>query len=115
MIMSTKPDSLVALDVTGDDYATTAAHDQHSGADATVAAVEAEDTEDEREKAGAARAARMRYTDQDFEAQKASYTARIDQGGVSTCKFHPCDAIPWLIMADGGHCIVIDLETITRF
>jgi hypothetical protein len=41
------------------------------------------DSDTEREKAGAARAARTRYTEEDFLAQKASYTARIDEGSVS--------------------------------
>lgn len=82
--MSVETDPFLALDVSSDDYATTAAHDQQAGADATVAAVEAEDDSDaEREKAGAARAARTRYTEDDFLAQKASYTARIDEGSVS--------------------------------
>ncbi|KAI4725795.1 hypothetical protein E4T49_06456 [Aureobasidium sp. EXF-10728] len=82
--MSAEADPFLALDVSSDDYATTAAHDQQAGADATLAAVEAEDDSDaEREKAGAARAARTRYTEDDFLAQKASYTARIDEGSVS--------------------------------
>lgn len=82
--MSAEADPFLALDVSSDDYATTAARDQQAGADATVAAVEAEDDSDaEREKAGAARAARTRYTEDDFLAQKASYTARIDEGSVS--------------------------------
>ncbi|KAG9654994.1 hypothetical protein KCU64_g6844, partial [Aureobasidium melanogenum] len=81
--MSAETDPFLALDVSSDDYATTAAHDQQAGADATVAAVEAEDDSDaEREKAGAARAARTRYTEDDFLAQKASYTARIDEGSI---------------------------------
>lgn len=82
--MSTEPDPFLALDVTSDDYATTAAQDQKAGADATPAAADAEDDSDaEREKAGAARAARTAYTEQDFLAQKESYTARIDEGSVS--------------------------------
>ncbi|KAH0358356.1 hypothetical protein KCU83_g605, partial [Aureobasidium melanogenum] len=81
--MSAETDPFLALDVSSDDYATTAARDQQAGADATVAAVEAEDDSDaEREKAGAARAARTRYTEDDFLAQKASYTARIDEGSI---------------------------------
>ncbi|KAG9721604.1 hypothetical protein KCU73_g14203, partial [Aureobasidium melanogenum] len=81
--MSVETDPFLALDVSSDDYATTAARDQQAGADATVAAVEAEDDSDaEREKAGAARAARTRYTEDDFLAQKASYTARIDEGSI---------------------------------
>ncbi|THY70420.1 hypothetical protein D6C86_07172 [Aureobasidium pullulans] len=81
--MSAETDPFLALDVSTDDYATTAAHDQQVGADATVAAVQAEDDSDaEREKATAARAARTRYTEEDFLAQKASYTARIDEGSV---------------------------------
>lgn len=83
--MSAEADPFLALDVSTDDYATTAAHDQKTGTDATLAAVEAEDDSDaEREKAGAARAARTRYTEDDFLVQKASYTARIDEGSVST-------------------------------
>ncbi|CAC9892804.1 unnamed protein product [Aureobasidium pullulans] len=79
--MSAETDPFLALDVSTDDYATTAAHDQRVGADATVAAVQAEDDSDaEREKATAARAARTRYTEEDFLAQKSSYTARIDEG-----------------------------------
>ncbi|KAI4742133.1 hypothetical protein E4T50_07434 [Aureobasidium sp. EXF-12298] len=81
--MSTEAEPFLALDVSTDDYATTAAHDQKAGTDATLAAVEAEDDSDaEREKAGAARAARTRYTEDDFLAQKASYTARIDEGSI---------------------------------
>ncbi|THZ17798.1 hypothetical protein D6C91_05769 [Aureobasidium pullulans] len=81
--MSAEADPFLALDVSTDDYATTAAHDQQIGADATVAAVQAEDDSDaEREKATAARAARTRYTEEDFLAQKASYTARVDEGSV---------------------------------
>jgi hypothetical protein len=84
--MSAETDLFLTLDVSTDDYATTAAKDQKAGTDATLAAVEAEDDNDsdtEREKAGAARAARTRYTEEDFLAQKASYTARIDEGSVS--------------------------------
>ena len=87
--MSAQADPFLALDVSTDDYATTAAHDQKAGTDATLAVVEAEnDSDAEREKAGAARAARTEYTEEDFLAQKASYTARIDEGSVSTldCK-----------------------------
>ncbi|KAI4721208.1 hypothetical protein E4T48_02570 [Aureobasidium sp. EXF-10727] len=91
--MSAEADPFLALDVSSDDYATTAAHDQQAGADATLAAVEAEDDSDaEREKAGAARAARTRYTEDDFLAQKASYTARIDEGSIwkQLLEFEPC-------------------------
>lgn len=95
--MSAEADPFLALDVSSDDYATTAARDQQAGADATVAAVEAEDDSDaEREKAGAARAARTRYTEDDFLAQKASYTARIDEGSVSL--FQPVCAEELLLM-----------------
>ncbi|KAI4754109.1 hypothetical protein E4T52_09335 [Aureobasidium sp. EXF-3400] len=90
--MSAEADPFLALDVSTDDYATTAAHDQKAGTDATLAAVEAEDDSDaEREKAGAARAARTRYTEDDFLAQKASYTARIDEGSIwkQLLKFEP--------------------------
>jgi hypothetical protein len=41
--MSAETDPLLALDVSTDDYAITAAHDQKAGTDATLAAVEAED------------------------------------------------------------------------
>ncbi|KAI5197987.1 hypothetical protein E4T39_06975 [Aureobasidium subglaciale] len=93
--MSTSASPSLALDVSTDDYATTAAQDQKAGIDATLAAVaqeapltdtipaEVEDDSDaEREKAGAARAARMRYTEEDFLAQKESYVARIDEGNI---------------------------------
>ncbi|KAI5245344.1 hypothetical protein E4T42_06837 [Aureobasidium subglaciale] len=85
--MSTSTAPLLALDVPIDKYATTAAQDQKAGVDATLTAVaqeaEAEDDSDaEREKAGAARAARMRYTEEDFLAQKESYSARIDEGSI---------------------------------
>ena len=43
MNMSAEADPFLALDVSTDDYATTAAHDQKAGTDATLAAVEAED------------------------------------------------------------------------
>jgi hypothetical protein len=102
--MSAETDLFLTLDVSNDDYATTAAKDQKAGTDATLAAVEAEDDSDtEREKAGAARAARIRYTEEDFLAQKASYTARIDEGSVSS----PFQK-PWTC-ADG----MLDLETAT--
>jgi len=91
--MSAEADPFLALDVSTDDYATTAAHDQKAGTVATLAAVEAEDDSDaEREKAGAARAARTRYTEDDFLAQKASYTARIDEGSVSTPRLEELDS-----------------------
>lgn len=103
--MSTNTDPFPGLDVSSDDYATTAAHDQHVGADATSQAVRDEaktgaasagtapvvgtapevaedDSDAEREKAGAARAARTRYTEEDFAAQKAGYEARVDEGMV---------------------------------
>jgi hypothetical protein len=103
--MSAEADPFLALDVSTDDYATTAAKDQKAGTDATLAAVEAEDDSDtEREKAGAARTARIRYTEEDFLAQKASYTARIDEGSVSTFLPEAC----WTC-ADG----MLDLETTT--
>lgn len=109
--MSTEADPFLALDVSTDDYATTAAHDQQVGADATVAAVQAEDDSDaEREKATAARAARTRYTEEDFLAQKASYTARIDEGSVSDLRISL--RIWERLFADF---VAIGLETITRF
>jgi hypothetical protein len=104
--MSAEADPFLALDVSTDDYAKTAAHDQKAGNDATLAAVEAEDDSDaEREKAGATRAARTRYTEDDFLAQKASYTARIDEGSVSA----PCCNGTGLALMR----YTLDLETIT--
>ncbi|KAG9562331.1 hypothetical protein KCU71_g7524, partial [Aureobasidium melanogenum] len=105
--MSAETDPFLALDVSSDDYATTAARDQQAGADATVAAVEAEDDSDaEREKAGAARAARTRYTEDDFLAQKASYTARIDEGSIwrQLLTFEPpfCPSEAFVSAVDAG-------------
>jgi hypothetical protein len=107
--MSAETDPLLALDVSTDDYAITAAHDQKAGTDATLAAVEAEDVDSdtEREKAGAARAARTRYTEEDFLAQKASYTARIDEGSVSGFCPQGCWTVLMMWARFGNNCFVL--------
>jgi hypothetical protein len=108
--MTAEADPFLTLDVSTDDYATTAAQDQKAGTDATLAAVEAEDVDSdtEREKAGAARAARTRYTEEDFLAQKASYTARIDEGSVSGL----CPSRNWTVLMRwhrfGDSCCVLN-------